>query len=140
MPRLQELTIDTYGSNALMRLTLVDTSVSSLRLTRKMGPFQDIHQVERASWVAGAIRLLRLTPRLERFEISASFDLVDSLSEAIAEKPNLCMELNTFIVDRPMALTLGATSYTKNVEANFEQLTSKISALLDQRRRFKELA
>jgi len=101
MPRLQELTIVTYGSNALKCLTLVDTPVSSLRLTRKERQFEDIDQVERASWVGGAIRLLRSTPRLERLEISAPFCLVASLSEAIAEDSNLCLELNTFIIDRP---------------------------------------
>jgi len=134
MPRLQELTIATNGSNALARLTLVDTPVSSLRLTCKWGQFEDIDQVERASWVGGAIRLLRSTPRLERLEISAPFGLVASLSEAIAEDSNLCMELHTFIVDRPTGIELEAEGHGKDVEANFEQLTSKISALIDQRR------
>ena len=138
MPRLQELTIVTYGSNALMRLTLVDTPVSSLRLTCEGGPFDNIYQAGRTSWVGGAIRLLRSTPRLERLGISAPFNLIESLSEAIAEDSNLCMELDTFIVERPMGIE--EKWYAKDVEANFEQLTSKISALMNQRRLVKELA
>ena len=140
MPRLRELTVVTYGSDALMRLTLVDTPVSSLRLSCKRGPLEDIHQAERASWVGGAIHLLRSTPRLERFKISAPFALVDSLSEAFAEDSNLCMGLNTFIVERPMGMKLEEMWYVKDVEANFEQLTSKISAVMNQRQLFKELA
>ena len=134
MPRLQELTLVTYGSNALTRLTLVDTPVSSLRLTCKWGQFEDTDQAERASWVGGAIRLLRSTPRLKRLEIIASFGLVASLSEAIAEDSNLCVELHTFIIDRPAGIKLEAEGHGKDVEANFEQLRSKISALINQRR------
>ena len=137
MPRLQELNIETYGSTALTHLTLVDTPVSSLRLTREGGLFQNIHRDERASWVGGAIRLLRSTPRLARFEISAPFDLVCSVLKAIVEDSNLCMELNTFIVDPPMPSTLEA--WGKDVEASLEQLTSQISALLDQRRALQRI-
>ncbi len=134
MPRLQELTLVTYGSNTLNRLTLVDTPVSSLRLTCKWGQFEDIDQDVRASWVDGAICILRSTPRLEQLEISAPFGLVASLSEAIAEDSNLCMELHTFIIDRPAGIELEAEGHGKDVETNFEQLRSKISALINQRR------
>ncbi len=134
MPRLQELTIVTYGLNAVTRLTLVDTPVSSLRLTCKGGQFENVDQAEQASWVGGAIRLLRSTPCLEQLEISAPFGLVASLSEAIAEDSNLCTELHTFITDRPVGIELEAEGHGKDVEANFEQLRSKISALINQRR------
>ena len=133
MPLLQELTI-TNGYNALTRLTLVDTPVSSLRLTCKWSQFETIGQAERTAWVGGAIRLLRSTPRLKRLEIIASFGLVASLSEAIANDSNLCMELHTFIIDRPAGIGLEPEGHGRNVEANFEQLRSKISALINQRR------
>ena len=138
MPCLQELTIVTYGSKTLMRLTLVDTPVSSLRLTRNGSPLGATQEDERASWVDGTIHLLRSTPRLEQFEISIPFDHVDSLSRAIAEDFNSCMELNTFIFTQPMGLTLGWPSYAKDFEADIEQMTSRISALLEQRRLIRE--
>ena len=134
MPRLQELTLVTCGSNALTHLTLVNTPISSLRLTCKWSRFEDTNQAARASWVGGAIRLLRSTPRLKQLEIIASFGLVASLSEAIADDPNLCMELHTFIIDWPAGLELEAEGHGRDVEANFEQLRSKISALINQRR------
>ena len=101
MPRLQELTIVTHGSNELTRLTLVDTPVSSLRLTCKWGRFEDID-------VGGTIRLLRSTPRLERLEIIAPYGLVISVLEAITADSNLCVELHTFIIDRPAGIELEA--------------------------------
>ena len=134
MPRLRELTLVTDGSDALTRLTLVNTPVSSLRLTCKWGRFKDTDHVARASWVGGAIRLLRSTPHLKRLEITASFGLVASLSEAIAEDSNLCMELDTFIIDGPAWIEQEAEGHGSDVEANFERLRSKISALLNQRR------
>ena len=140
MPGLQELTIDRCDSSALELLTLVDTPVSSLRLTHIRGPLEDVHQAEGASWVGGVIRLLRSTPRLERFEISAPLALVISLWEAIAEDFSLFMELNTFIVDRPMRIEHEEKEYVEKVEAVYERMTTLISAIMDQRRLFKELA
>ena len=134
MPRLQELTLVTCSSNALTRLTLVDTPVSSLRLTCKWDKAEDIGQAERTSWVGGAISLLRSTPRLERLEIIASFGLVASLSEAIADDSNLCMELHTFIINRPVGIELETEGHGRDIEANFELLRSQISALINQRR------
>ena len=134
MPRLQQLTLVACGSNALTRLTLVNTPVSSLRLTCKWDQVEGRDQVARASWVGGAIGLLRSTPRLKRLEIIASFGLIASLLEGIAEDSNLCMELHTFIIDRPAGIELEADWHGKDVEGDFEQLRSKISALIDQRR------
>jgi len=134
MPRLQELTIITYGSNALMRLTLVDTPISSLRLTCIGGLYEDIGQDEHASWVDGATRLLRSAPRLTRFEISAPSSLVASLSEALAADSNLCIELNTLIIDGPMGVELEAKERAKDVNAKFEQLRSDVSAFMGRRR------
>ena len=134
MPRLQELTIVTYGSKALMRFTLVDTPISSLRLTCMGGLYEDIGQYEHALWVDGATRLLRSAPRLKRFEISAPSSLVGSISEALAEDSNLCIELNTLIIDGPMGVELEAKERAKDVKAKFEQLRSDVSAFMDQRR------
>ena len=116
MPRLQELTIVTYTTNGLLRLTLVDTSISSLQLTCEfMTPYEDLDQVIRVSWVDDATHLLRSAPRLKRFTISAPSSLVASLSEALAEDPNLCIELNTFIIDGPAVPELDAKRHIRRM-------------------------
>ena len=140
MPRLQELTIVTCCSDALMRLTLVDTPVFSLRLLHLGDPFADIRQAEHASWVGGAIRLLHSTPRLKRLQISAPIELVIRLSGAIAEDFKLCMELDTFIVDRPMRMEQMDKGYVEKVEDTFEKLTTVTTTLVNRRQLSKESA
>ena len=133
MPRLQELTIVTYTPQGLLRLTLVDTSISSLQLTWIfLRPYEDLDQAARVAWVDDTIRLLRSSPRLERFSISAPFGFVASLSEAIAEDSNLCVELNTFIIDGPAGISLDAKG--ENVEAKFDMLRRNAAAFINQRR------
>lgn len=133
MPRLQELTIVTYNSDALMRLTLMATPISFLRLTCEL--YGDTDQAVRVSWVGSTIRLLRSTLRLQRFEISAPSDLIAGLLEAFAEDSNLCTELNAFIIHGPTGIESEANGYAqKKVEARFEQLRNNVSAFMDQRR------
>ena len=133
MPRLQALTIVTYTFKGLSRLTLVDTSISSLQLTWMFpGSYEDLDQAARVGWVDDAIRLLRSAPRLERFSISAPFGFVAGLLEAIAEDPNLCVELNTFIIDGPAGISLVAKG--ENVEAKFDMLRRDAAAFINQRR------
>jgi len=136
MPRLRELTIVTYTYNALLRLTLIDTPISSLHLTfGSLRQYEDVDQPIHISWVDGAIRLLRSAPRLERLQISAPSGLVASLSKALEEDPNLCTELNTFIINEPTGIELDAKGrIPENVEARFEQLRSAVAASIDQRR------
>ena len=136
MPRLQGLTIVASGPNAFMRLTLVDTPVSSLRLICKTRQFEEISPAERASWVGGAIRLLRSTPRLERLEICAPGWVVVGISEAIAEDSNLCMELNTFTfrIDLTPGIWQEVEGHAKDDEAILEQLKIKIFSHINQRR------
>ena len=134
MPHLEELTIVTSIDNAPLRLTLVDTPISSLQLTCEF-PYEDIYEAVHVSWVDGVIRLLRSAPHLERFQISAPSFLVSGLSEALAEDPNLCIELNTFIIDGPTGIELDAKGYiAKNVEEIFEKSRSDVAASIDQRR------
>ena len=136
MPRLQGLTIVACDHHVFMRLTLVDTPVSSLRLTCKARQLEDLDPAERASWVGGAIHLLRSTPRLERLEICAPGWIVVSISEAIAEDSNLCMELHTFTfrIDLTPGIWQEARGHVKDDEADFAQLRNKIFALMSQRR------
>jgi len=133
MPHLQELNIDTRTYNPLMRL--VDTSISVLRLTCD-SLYEDENQAISAPWVESAIRLLRSAPRLERFEIFGSFDLVATLAEALAEDLDLCTELHSFIIN-------GSTETESEDEgdaqmdveaAKFEQLRNNVAAFIDQRR------
>ena len=80
MPRLQELTIVAWTSDGLLKLTLVDTSISSLQLTCNFKtPYEGLDPAIRVSWIDDTIRLLRSAPRLERFSISAPYGLVASL-------------------------------------------------------------
>jgi len=133
MPRLQELTIVTYTRNALVRL--VDTPISVLRLTCRFR-CEDKNPAVNASWVESAIHLLRSAPCLERFEIFAPFDLVATLSEALAEDLDLCIELHSFIINGPMGTELEAEGHAQmNVEAEkLEQLRDYVAAFIDQRR------
>ena len=134
MPLLQELTIVTYTTNGLLWLTFIDTSISSLQLICKFGTScEDMNQAAWVSWVDDAIDLLRSAPRLKQFSISAPFGLIASLSEAFAEDPNLCMELNTFIIEGPTEIDAKGR-IPKKVEAKFDQLRSNVAASIDQRR------
>jgi hypothetical protein len=77
MPCLQELSIATYSTNALIR-------------------YEGIDQAGHGSWVNSTIRLLHSAPRLEWSEISAPSSSPAALSsEALAEDSNLYIALDT---------------------------------------------
>ena len=135
MPRLQELTIVACTSEGLLQLTLVDTSISSLQLICHFGvPYEGLDPAVRASWIDDTILLLRSAPRLERFSISAPSGLVAGLSEALANDPNLCIKLDTFIIRGPTKIELDARGHIpRDVEAKFEQLRRNVAASIDQR-------
>ena len=136
MPRLQELHIVTASSiDGITQLTLVDTPISSLRLTCRL-PWRYGEKIRaiHISWINGVIRFLRSAPRLEKFEISAPSGLVAGISEAFAEDPTLCVELNTFIINGPMGLELGVKEGArKRIEERFGQLRIGASTFIHQR-------
>jgi hypothetical protein len=136
MPRLQELTIVAYTGARLLRLTLVDTSISSLQLTYIYRDwYKELDEALLASWVDDTVRLLRSAPRLERLSICAPVGIVAGLSEALANDPNLCMELDSLIIDKAPENELDANGeVAKNAEASFEQLRSNVAASIYQRR------
>ena len=136
MPCLQELTIVAWASIGLLQLTLVDTSISSLRLECNFATlYENLDPAIRVSWINDAILLLRSAPRLKRFSISAPSGLVAGLSEAFADDPSLCIELDTFIIDGPTEIELDVRGrILKKVDAKFEQLRSDVAASVDQRR------
>lgn len=135
LPRLQDLTIHALNPKPLMHLKFVETPVLSLRLIlcQSRWSYGNIDPAVGSPWIDGVVCLLRSTPRLKKFEISAPSGLVSGVLEILEKDGNMCSELKVFIINGPTGTGTVKGDDKRNIEAKFDQLRDKVATLMDQR-------